>query len=276
MYYITRTPARMWIPFMPASYTHYRFGTQMLRRMPADIHRTAKRNRRLFDVGLQGPDLFFFYRPVVTTKIGKLGRKFHYQTGREFFSRVCRSLRLAPSEAGQAYLYGVLCHYALDACCHPLIESLSREASVSHTRIETEFDRFLLEQDGKALPGGMRLAEHLALTGAEAAQVCLFYPGTEPRHIRESLRGMVNIQKALELPEGVMRTALIKTMSAASETFRDMVMAPEPDARCRKLNGPLLERYQEAARLFPDMLLQLGAHLTYNAPLGAEFDPIFG
>ena len=148
---------------MPAAYAHYRFGAQMLGRMPADVQRTAKRNRRLFDVGLHGPDLFFFYRPVISTKIGRMGHKFHMQTGREFFSRVCRNLRLNPGEAGQAYLYGVLCHYVLDAHCHPLVVQADWEGPVSHSRIEAEFDRFLMGLDGIHPPKEMRLTKHMTL-----------------------------------------------------------------------------------------------------------------
>lgn len=261
---------------MPATYAHYRFGAQMLTRMPADVRRTAKRHRRLFDVGLHGPDLFFYYKPVVSTKIGRLGHKFHRQTGREFFSRVCRNLRLEPSEEGQAYLYGVLCHYALDAHCHPLVEKLSWEGVASHTRIETEFDRFLMELDSKTQLCPVSLTKHLTLTDPECNVVSRFYPGTEAGHIRESLKGMVKIRKALELPDGPVRTIVTKTMSLGSETFRDMVAGKAPDSVCRELNQPLLERYQQAAKVFPEMVLQLGAHLTYNAPLGEEFTPIFG
>ena len=87
---------------------------------------------------------------------------------------------------------------------------------------------------------------------------------------------MVNIHKAMELPEGILRTAVIKTMSAGSEVFRDMVIQPQPDPRCEALNEDLLEQYEQAGKAFPDMLLQLGAHLTYNAPLGEEFAPMFG
>lgn len=261
---------------MPATYAHYRFGAQMLAKMPADVCRTAKRHRRLFDVGLHGPDLFFYYKPVVSTKISRLGNKFHRQTGKEFFSRVCRNLRLDPSEEGQAYLYGVLCHYTLDAKCHPLVEKLSWEGIASHARIETEFDRFLMELDSKTQPSTVSLTKHMTLTAGECGVVSRFYPGAGPGHIREALKGMANIRKILELSEGPVKAMVIKTMGLGSETFRDMVAAKEPDPVCRDLNQPLMERYQRAANVFPEMVLQLGAHLTYNAPLGEEFAPIFG
>ena len=261
---------------MPATYAHYRFGAAMLRKMPADVSRTAKRHRRMFDVGLHGPDLFFFYKPVFSTKISRLGNKFHRQTGKEFFSRACRNLRLDPTEAGQAYLYGVLCHYALDSHCHPLVEKYSWEGIASHSRIEAEFDRFLMERDGMQPPYGVQLTNHMTLTKPECQLISRFYPGAEAEHIHDSLKGMVGIRKAMDMPNTLLRTALIKTMSAGSATFRDMVVRPEPDPVCRELDQPLFERYERARMLFPEMLLQLGAHLTYNAPLGEEFNPIFG
>lgn len=261
---------------MPATYAHYRFGSQMLGRMPADMQRTAKRHRRLFDVGLHGPDLFFFYRPVYKNQINRLGSKFHRQTGREFFFRVCRSLRMEPSEAGQAYLYGVLCHYALDSHCHPMVIEKSRDGILDHTQIEAEFDRFLMVRDGIHPPKEMRLTKHMQLTGEECDVVSRFYPGTQAKHIRESLKGMVTIRKALELPDGPVRSTVIRTMSAGSETFRNMVIWPKPDPMCQELNPLLLEKYHQAGNVFPGMLLQLGAHLTYNAPLGESFTPIFG
>ena len=45
---------------MPSSYAHYRFGKQILAQMPADVKRSIQRFRRMFDMGLQGPDIFFY------------------------------------------------------------------------------------------------------------------------------------------------------------------------------------------------------------------------
>lgn len=261
---------------MPAIYAHYRFGAAMLNQLPADIRRTIQRHRSVFDVGLHGPDLFFFYKPVLSTKVGKLGSKFHQQTGREFFGRVCRSLRLEPSEEGIAYLYGTLCHFALDSHCHPLVVKWSKDGIASHLRIETEFDRFLLTADGKVPPRKIRLTNHMKLTDAECAIVSRFYPGAEAKHIREGLRSMVSVRKALELPDGPLRTVLMKTVGAASETVRDMVMTDGPDPLCESLNQPLFQAYTQAAQRLPAMAQQLGSHLAYNAPLGEDFAPVFG
>ncbi len=220
----------------------------MLRLMPADVRGTAKRHRQLFDVGLHGPDPLFFYRSVFPGKVRRLGRKFHMQTGGEFFSRVCRNLRLEPSEGGQAYLYGVLCHYALDAQCHPLVTQTNGEDPLGHLQMELEFDRFLMDLDGTCPPGEIHLAEHMTLTDQECGIVSRFYPGTDKYIFRMSVKRMARVQK--------------------------ITQAPNPE--WIHWNQPLLERYRQAAEEFPDMLLKLIAHLLYNAPLGEEFHPVFG
>ena len=53
---------------MPAFYAHYRFGCEALEiaaleSAPSAIQTLCRENRALFDIGLHGPDLFFFYRP---------------------------------------------------------------------------------------------------------------------------------------------------------------------------------------------------------------------
>ena len=58
---------------MPSAYAHYRFGAQLLKRMPPDFCRTAQRFRQLYGVGLHGPDIFFDYSPLMKTSVGSLG-----------------------------------------------------------------------------------------------------------------------------------------------------------------------------------------------------------
>ena len=258
---------------MPTTYAHYRFGAEMLRLMPADIRGTAKRYRRLFDAGLYGPDLFFYYRPMVSVRIRRLGHKFHMQTGREFFAKACRTLRLEPGEEGYAYLYGVLCHYTLDAQCHPLVAQAEREGFVRHMQIETEFDRFLMGRDGVT---ETHLEDTMVLNPWSGETVARFYPGTDKAIVLESLRSMARIRRILDRPPGAVGKTLVKTMALGSETFRDMIPGQASDTACGHWNELLLERYRQAAEMFPDMLLRLTAHLTYNAPLGEKFDPVFG
>ena len=58
---------------MPAFYTHYRFGCDVLKQLPEDIRSICTAHRGLFDIGLHGPDIYFFYRPVLPNKVNRIG-----------------------------------------------------------------------------------------------------------------------------------------------------------------------------------------------------------
>ncbi len=261
---------------MPAIYAHYRFGAAMLGKMPADIARTVKRFRQLYDVGLHGPDIFYYYNPLLATKTGRLGNRFHRQTGQEFFSRVCRGLRLNPSEAGQAYLYGLLCHFALDTVLHPFVTQAAKETGVSHPRIEAEFERFLLETDGKVPPCRQDYSRHIRLTPGECETVARCYPPATAGQVRDCVRNMAAITRLLAASEGKARVLLQKGMGLAGKKAQDMLISDVPDQSCAGLDGALLTLYNRAAEQFPELLTQLTAHMTYNAPLGQGFAGEFG
>ncbi len=261
---------------MPSTYAHYRFGVGLIPTIPADARRTIGRFRRLFDVGIHGPDIFYYSSLVLRTGTTALGAQFHEQNGQEFFQRVCRSVRLDRSEAALAYLYGVLCHYCLDALCHPYIKEQVAVTGVGHLEIETEFDRYLLEKDGKLPPHTQDLSPHLQMTPGEWETVARFYPPANAANVRDGLRGMTKTIKLLTAPEGPRRTAVEKGFSLIAKEFRGLIMTTSPNPNCSHLNPLLLEQYEKAKEQFPEMLSQLQAHMTYSGPFGPEFDAIFG
>lgn len=261
---------------MPAVYAHYRFGAAMLNTMPADIRRTAKRYRRLYDVGLHGPDLFFYYNPLRHRKFGTLGSRIHHQPGKDFFGRACRSLRLEPSEGAEAYLYGVLCHYALDAACHPFIWEQDRLGLGEHIEMETEFDRYLLETDGKIPPENQSMSQHLLLNAAECEVAARFYPEVTGKVIDRSVRHMKLANKVMAVRGKTARNLLQNGLGLADWSYRGFIMTEKPNPNCCQFNKPIMELYKKAEEKFPGLLMQLSAHLTYNAPLGTDFSATFG
>lgn len=260
---------------MPSTYAHYRFGVAMLPGMPGDVRRTIGRFRRLFDVGLHGPDIFF-YNPMLRKGASESpGRKFHKQNGRDFFQRVCRVTRMEKSEAAQAYLYGVLCHYVLDSACHPFVNEQSALGPATHFEMETEFDRFLLELDGKRPPESQDMSPHLHLTPGECETVAKFYPGATARSVGACVANMARCTKLFATPDGARRTVLRKSMEALGPKVSGLLMTVGPNPRCANLDHSLLELYNRAVEAFPEMLVQIQAHLTYNGSLGDEFDDPF-
>lgn len=259
---------------MPANYTHYRFGVQMLAAMPADLARVVKRYRRLFDIGLHGPDIFF-YNPLLKKKFGRPAPYFHNQSGKDFFTRACRAIRMEPSEAATAYLYGILCHYSLDSIFHPYI---LHEAATKgeHLSMETEFDRYLLEQDGKTPPHTIDISGHIKLTPKECEVVATFFPGISASEIGFCIKTMATVVRTLAVPDGARRKALEASIRAGGATAASVLMTHTPNERFTYLHQQFAEFYQQAAERYQTLLQQLNAHLTYNAPLGEDFAVSFG
>lgn len=260
---------------MPSHYTHYRFGTAILATLPADARRSIQRFRRLYDVGLHGPDLFYYCNRLTQRSIASLGTKYHQQTGRAFFSRVCRTVRMDRSEAATAYLYGVLCHYVLDSALHPALQQAAQEYGVTHRELESEFERYLLECDRKLPPDGKRLTAHLKLTDGECDTVAKFYPPATAKLIRSALASCVGAVRLLTTQEGASRWVLEKSLGLFGKDSRGLLLGTKADQRCTRMNEPLMELYMQAVADFPVYLEQIQAHMTYNAPLEAEFDRTF-
>lgn len=261
---------------MPSHYAHYRFGAQMLPGLPADIRRPVQRFRRLYDAGAHGPDLFFYYNLLVSNPVSNLREKYHNQSGIDFFTMVCRRYRLEPTEAGEAFLYGLLAHYCLDSLCSPAITAAADELQLSRAEIETEFDRYLLTLDGKAEPHTYDFSRHMRLTKGECDTAASFFPPASQSQVQQSLSHMAAVTKWLSASDGPRRKALNAALHLTGDKFTALVMTPGPNPKCAHLDNVLNDLYTQAAERYPILSEQLTAHLTYGAPLGEDFLAPFG
>lgn len=260
---------------MPSLYAHYRFGNQILPMLPADVRQPIQRCRRLFDMGLHGPDFFFYHSYLTQTPIVQLGTQIHDQTGKEFFTRCCSHLREAPSEEALAYLYGILAHYCLDSACHPFVYDQTDDGPISHASLETDFDRHLLTLDGYEKPYTYDNTTHLKLYRDDYATIAAFYPEVSPEDIRRCIHSMNLATKLLATPSTAFRGLVAGFLKLASEDVRGMLMHKDANPACTQMIGQLMYLYNQALENFPEYLDQLCSHMTYNAPLGDLFTASF-
>ena len=258
---------------MPANYAHYRFGVRALAQMSPDLQRPIQRFRRMYDMGLHGPDLFLYDGLWTQTALMRFGRQLHGQSGREFFTGVCDILKTEPTEAGRAYLYGLLCHYCLDSVCRPLVLAEAAPGDFTPAEMETEFDRFLLKMDGLVPPHTQNFSNHMKLTRGECVTAAKFYPTVSPEDIHRCVKNMAISTRILAQKNRNMQGILLKLLPKRFSANR---MLPYPNKKCGRLDKVMLELYEHAFDKFPTMVEQFAAHLDYNAPLGEEFDNIFG
>lgn len=255
---------------MPANYAHYRFGKQLLPTLPADVRQCIQRFRRLFDVGLHGPDIFFYYNPLMKTATGALGGKYHMQTGQEFFPKACAA---TSSEAARAYLYGLLGHYCLDSLCHPYVQQLVDIGEAKHVPLESEFDRYLMVQDKILSPHTYELSNRLKLTRGECMTVAEFYPPATGANISQSVKRMVFCTKFLASPKRAQREKLLRAIDPSiCDNFIPLEEVEELALYVRELDA----LYHQAMDRYPILLAQLQEHMRTGAPLGEDFLRDFG
>lgn len=258
---------------MPGSYAHYRFGAQLLPVLSPEVRRVVKRHRALFDMGLHGPDIFFYHNIWHKTPVVKLGYQTHGTSGATLFTRAAKRLRLEPSEAGLAYLYGLLAHFCLDSHCHPIVHQLTDGGELGHVELETEFDRFLLVLDGKTPPSTQDCSLHMQLSEEECQVVAGFYPGVTGQDVAKSVRTLATVTRLLATPAGKFRGFVNKTLP---KSFAAMLMFDEPDPMYSPYDAQLLEGYDKAIAAFSGLEKQITVYLTCGVPLGEGFADTFG
>lgn len=260
---------------MPANHTHFRFGSELLPLMPPDVRRTVGRFRQLYDMGLHGPDILMYHVPALRSGTTKLSTKFHAQTGKVFFERCCRTVRMNWSEGAMAYLYGVLAHYVLDSTCHPFIRRMVDAGKGSHNQIETEFDRYLLELDGKLPAHLYDQSAHMQLTPGECQTVALFYPNVSPSAVSRCVKTMRGVTRSLTMQEGPRRQVVSSAIRLVRPNVADLIVPVQPDPKCKELDESLMRLYEMAQQRYLPLLEQLQDHLRRKSPLSTDFSLTF-
>lgn len=255
---------------MPANYAHYRFGKRVLPTLPADVRQCIQRFRRMYDMGLHGPDIFFYYNPLMKTAVGDLGGKFHSQTGQVFFPTACTA---ATSEAARAYLYGLLGHYCLDSVCHPYVQKIVDIGEATHVALESEFDRYLLALDKEPTPHTYDMSKHFKLTRGECMTVAEFYPSATGANISQCVKIMAMGTKFLASPNRARTEKLLKKFAPS---ICDNLIPEQEVEELALYVQELKELFDKASERYPVLLEQLTAYMVSGEPLGEDFAPDFG
>ncbi len=179
---------------MPAAGAHYQFGQLVLAQLDLCHCSCLPQYKNMFDLGCQGPDLLFFYRPYHKNMVACLGGALHRDSGAALFAPLVerRKMWTAPLTA---YLLGVCCHYALDSACHPLIDQLA-PSSTQHRVLEAALDRLVFDQYGIYAPRQELLPKKVDLSALQTS-----YPQLNPSILKESACSIRWYNHLLEHPK---------------------------------------------------------------------------
>lgn len=168
---------------MPGFITHYICGLAVSGEIPYEARDIITRYRCIYNMGTQGPDIFFYYLPGMLRKRTRdIGVMMHRRQVGVFLKSLAGSVQRAANEEEKhilfSYAAGYLTHYALDACAHPYVYARIGDSddnggkkplknSVNHRRLETAIDVLMLKLMSGEKPSDYKLWQ---LVRADAAQ----------------------------------------------------------------------------------------------------------
>lgn len=173
---------------MPGFTTHYIIGMKAYNDLPScQLKYIIAKYRWLYQLGLQGPDIFFYNIPILRHRdYRNVGSYMHEHHISEFF--VCYLKHLSnihskqQQEEGLAYFCGFLCHYIGDAICHPYVygrieydakHPTNRHHGL-HAALENDIDTLLLHKYKKKKPSQFNQAATICLNGMEMQFISAF------------------------------------------------------------------------------------------------------
>ncbi len=253
---------------MPSMYTHQQFGNEVEALLPKELRENRIAPfRDLFSIGFQGPDIYFFYRPLSWGEVPQYGNRMHDLSGREFFGRALEQYYSLPSgtdenqrlrQAVRSYLYGVLCHYALDSTCHKYIDEVDASGVTSHAELEGDYDRRLIARAGRN-PVEEDVACEFHPSAEAARAIAVLYPEMTADITEEALRSCVRLQHLLRCPGDRKRNFFYSVLRLIGkyDSFHPHIMNKNPDAACQEAEDHLDELYQEALPLAVRLITEL-------------------
>lgn len=246
---------------MPSTYAHYRFGKDVLKRLPKPVRQVIRKEQRLFRIGLHGPDILFYYRPLKSNEVNYFGSRMHRWQGTDVFQEMfekTQQYRGVEKEAVEIYIYGFLCHFALDRTCHPVVEEWIQRTGVTHSEIESEFDRALMIHDGYN-PLSHRPANHISPDIKEAAVIQHIFSDFSTAQIQEALRSTRFYNNFFVAPGRPKRTAVRMLLKLVGkwDTLGGLMINIQPNEKCRESTRRLIRSYDRAVGMAVDMITEM-------------------
>ncbi len=263
---------------MPAIYAHDRFGAKVSERIKDDLKETIKKYYTQYQIGLQGPDIFFFYRPLGKNKVNQYGTHLHAVSAYPFFEHAVRVVRHAGQGSREyAYLMGFICHFILDSECHPYVAQMIEKSGVQHLEIEEEFEKMLLRMDGQDAVS-YPMADLISADPETAEAIAPFYAkGITPEITLQSLKDMKLVKRLFTRPGAAGQLAINTAMKALGQydRMKGLMNQRRDNPACKESNQGLFVRFENAVPIAARMIESFDQTVREGGKPDARFDRTF-
>ncbi|MBQ9729729.1 MAG: zinc dependent phospholipase C family protein [Clostridia bacterium] len=262
---------------MPSTYAHKRFGELVFEKLPAQMQEKIEKHKTAFYLGLHGPDILFYYKPLSKNSNRKKGLDMHFAPAKNFFLPTAKTL-VAQNEdpletAAGAYAAGFICHFGLDDACHGDIYKLE-DTGVSHGKIESEFDKYLLRENGLKI-AGYNPAKHLNSENGTASAAALLL--NESEDVLKSAIKTIRTINGMFVSRSYLfhgLAHLVLKIAKMDRKFGDMFLHKKDDPRCSECNVVLAQNMKNAVEPTAALVQEYFENLNQIAENG-EMNKIF-
>ena len=258
---------------MPAAYAHLSFGRHVLRTLSEGKAKSLiLQNQALFEIGLQGPDILFFYHPLSHHPVNRIGHSLHENSAAFFLDRpICQST----DDRGLSYLLGFICHYTLDSECHTLVEYYMEQLKKGHSEIETDLERELMTRD--CLDARRHVpADCIQNQSSNAAVIAPFY-GVDTKQVKAALTTMKLVSRTLTPSNRFKHAFLVRVGKLMGERsiVSELTMDLPPNPIYAASNQALASRLEQAVPTAIALMDNFLAWHSKNDTLSQRFQPTF-
>lgn len=255
---------------MPGLYAHFLFGVKVKALLPENLAKVIETHREEYLLGLQGPDLLFYYRPLKRKPV--TGGRIHWEPAAGFLEHAVSVLQEGSDDGALAYIIGFICHFTLDSGCHPTVRYSMKRDGVTHAAIETEFDRLLMRRqriDPKSFSPKPLIPRGKGATDCAAP----FYPDAARRQLDRSLFVMRCCVTVLYSPRKTPKRLLrgLIFLSGFSKKGKGLVAGEAPNPQCAEAMERLLPVFSESMMTALEQIENFLAAVQGAAPLNARF-----
>lgn len=262
---------------MPSTYAHYRMGQEVVKQLSDPVREIIMENKELYDIGLHGPDILFYYNPLKVDPVNSIGYGLHEHSGKYFFERAAKVIENSSRKKEElAYIFGFICHFALDSTCHGYIDEKIAKSGISHAEIEVEFDRSLMEDDGLD-PIRHELTKHIVPSIKNAEVIASFFPETSPKQIEAALHGMIKYNHLL-LAQSKLKRMLVYTLLHLTGNYKEMhglMVNFNANSACEDSTRKLKQLYRAAKKRAVCLINEYSEYILKDDKLNALYDFTF-
>lgn len=257
---------------MPTTYAHWRFGDKCIRMLPDDLQNIILNNRAIFDYGVHGPDIFFYYNCLKHNEVNRYGSAMHDIPYKDTLAQIKENFKKTENkDMALSYLLGFTCHFTLDSYCHGFIEKVDETMPYSHGKIESQFDRYLLIKDGFN-PVTKSVTDMFHPDKKMAKVISGLFNKFDEDIIYKTLKDQKLYLNLLKDNSDIKRFFLTTAMDIAKvPSFKDLLITKENVEELKPINIRLNKYFDMALKHYPVLADSLIGYLSDKNELNTYF-----